>query len=121
MIAERIAVNAREAGLVVQAFSDRSPETSSASAAVVSVPIGSSDPTATLFGIASALGLDPSSILESGDAEHLLVTERELLNDLRAVPLVHAPAVMSRSRRLHDVAEPSWHLETAWADRIGAR
>lgn len=117
MIAERIAVNAREAGLVVQAFSDRNPETSSASAAVVSAQIESSDPAAALFAIASALGLDPSDILESGDAEHLLASERELLNDLRALPLVHAPSIMSRSRRLHDVAEPSWHLETAWVDR----
>jgi peptide/nickel transport system substrate-binding protein len=121
MIAERVAVNAREAGLVIQAFSDRNPETSSASAAVVSTPIASSDPGAALFDLASALGLDPSDILESADAEHLLAVERELLNDLHALPLVHVPAVLSRSRRLHDVAEPKWHLETAWADRVSAQ
>jgi hypothetical protein len=60
--------------------------------------------------------------LGDDDAGRLLATERELLNDVHALPLLHAPAIIWQSRRLHDVDSASaWQLDSAWVSAGGAQ
>ena len=116
LIAERIAVNAREAGLNVQPLGEKDTfGTSAAVARIVRLPVTES-PAATLFDIAASLGLASNNVLGDDDAGRLLSVERDLLNDTRAMPLLHLPAIIWQSRRLHDVESASdWQLDSAWA------
>lgn len=115
LIAERIAVNAREAGLNVQPLGEKDTlGTSAAVARIVRLPVTES-PAATLFDIAASLGLASNNVLGDDDAGRLLSVERDLLNDTRAMPLLHLPAIIWQSRRLHDVESASdWQLDSAW-------
>jgi peptide/nickel transport system substrate-binding protein len=116
LIAERIAVNAREAGLNVQPFGERdAPGSTAAVARIVRVALASESPAAALFDIAASLGLPADSVIGDDNAGSLLSVERELLNDPRSLPLLHAPAIVWQSRRLHDVnAAADWQLESSW-------
>jgi ABC-type transport system substrate-binding protein len=116
LIAERIAVNAREAGLNVQPLGEKDPfGTTAAVARIVRLPVTEASPAATLFDIAASLGLASGSVLGDDDAGRLLSAERDLLNDTRAMPLLHLPAIIWQSRRLHDVdSAGDWQLGSAW-------
>jgi ABC-type transport system substrate-binding protein len=123
LIAERIAVNAREAGLNVQPFGEKDGQGATAAVArIVRVPVASESPAAALFNIAASLGLPAGSALGDNDAGRLLAAERDLLNDARVMPLLHAPAIIWQSRRLHDVDSASeWRLDSAWISAGGAQ
>jgi ABC-type transport system substrate-binding protein len=116
LIAERIAVNAREAGLNVQPLGERDEQGSTAAVArIVRVPVASDAPAAALFDVAAALGLPAGNVLGDDDASRLLAVERDLLSDPHCVPLLHAPAIIGQSPRLHDVnAAGDWQLDSAW-------
>jgi ABC-type transport system substrate-binding protein len=116
LIAERIAVNAREAGLNAQPLGEKDPFGMTAAVArIVRLPIGDTSPAATLFDLAASLGLASGSVLGDDDAGRLLSVERDLLIDTRAMPLLHLPAIIWQSRRLHDVDSPGdWQLDSAW-------
>ena len=116
LIAERIAVNAREAGLNVQPLGEKDASgTTAAVARILRLPVTEASPAATLFDIAASLGLGSSNVLGDDDAGRLLSVERDLLNDTRAMPLLHLPAFIWQSRRLHDVDSASdWQLDSAW-------
>jgi hypothetical protein len=116
LIVERIAVNAREVGLNVQPLGERDEQGSTAAVArIVRVPVASDDPAAALFDVATALALQPGSVLGDDDAARLLAVERDLLTDPHSVPLLHAPAIILQSPRLHDVNEAGdWQLDSAW-------
>lgn len=116
LIAERIAVNAREAGLNVQPLGEKDAfGTTAAVARIVRVPVTSESPAATLFDVAASLGLPAASVFGDEDAGRLLAVERELLNDTRAMPLLHLPSIIWQSRHLHDVdSAGDWQLDSAW-------
>ena len=116
LIAERIAVNAREAGLNVQPLGEKDALGATAAVArIVRLPVAEASPAATLFAIATSLGLASGSVLGDDDAGRLLSVERDLLNDTRAMPLLHLPAIIWQSRRLHDVGSVGdWQLDSAW-------
>jgi hypothetical protein len=60
--------------------------------------------------------------LGDNDAGRLLAAERDLLNDARVMPLLHAPTIIWQSRRLHDVDSASeWRLDSAWISAGGAQ
>lgn len=123
LIAERIAVNAREAGLNVQPFGEKDGQgTTAAVARIVRVPVASESPAAALFDVATSLGLPAGSVLGDNDAGRLLAAERDLINDARAVPLLHVPAIIWQGRRLHDVdSAGDWQLDSAWVAAGGAQ
>lgn len=101
LIVERIAVNAREAGLLIR-------PTSGAQAAgrIVRVNVSAPDPMQAL----SAVGGGPSE-------GTLFEIEREMLRTHRIVPLFHLPEIYGLSSRVRGWA-PSrwgdWNLDSVW-------
>lgn len=104
-IAERIAVNAGEAGIMVRASAD-----GPANAHVVRLRIASSDPWVALEDIAEQLKIDPPQ--PNGN---LYTAERALLSGSRVIPLVHVPTAWQLSPKVH-AWSASWHLEDSWVE-----
>lgn len=118
-IAERVAVNARDAGLNVQPFAESSTARAPASAArlgVVRLP-SSSAPVA-LAALTGILGrADASSPAAMREPEALYAAERSLLAESRFVPLVafgEAFAVAPRLRNWHLRRDGAWDLPNVW-------
>jgi peptide/nickel transport system substrate-binding protein len=113
-LAERVAINARDAGLIVQV----SPQNSQADLRLVAIRVPSLDSARALAGIAAALGLEaPGQALSS---EVLYESERKLLEDFRAIPLFHLPDLYGAASRVHVFSPPpiarlgDWRFENLW-------
>ena len=111
-IAERIALNARYVGLQIAVV----PQAASADVRLVEVRVGSADPAKALAGLASAFGLPEPARAES--METLAAAERALLQDFRAVPLVHLPDVYGVGPRVKGgpgiTPLGEWRFENLW-------
>jgi hypothetical protein len=116
-LAERIAVNARDAGLAVQ-VSAQNPR---AEVRLVEVRLASLDAAEALGGLATALGLEaPPEPGPSTSPAVLYESERKLLESFRVVPLFHLPALYGAAARVH-IHGPApitklgdWHFENVW-------
>lgn len=121
-IAERIAVDAHEAGLAVVTTTNLPAQHDDAR--IVRIAMGSPHPGAALVnllatlhaqaGLATAANSDPSS------AEQVYEAERKALEGFRAVPLAWLPRVYGLSDRVRDWQPPttgqSWPLADVWLD-----
>ncbi len=101
LVAERVAVNAREAGLVVR------PAAGAAHAEIRLVyrrlaPLG---PAGALAELATALGLAPLRLFADADACQY---ERSQVEDFRVIPLAHLPDLYGLSRRVEGWDGTSW-------------
>ena len=85
LVAERVALNARDAGIPIQTSS-----ASNADLSVVRVQPTSFDPQTALSGICSALGL-PAPALTAGSADAWYHSENTVLQTQRIIPLFHLP------------------------------
>ena len=85
-IADRVALNARDAGLTVSVIRN-----GNADVRLVEARIESEEPARALAGIAAALGLGEPAAASS--PEGWFAAERALLDGFRAIPLVHLPDV----------------------------
>ncbi len=121
VIAERIALNARDAGLLIQLAGNGG--NSSADARIARFRLDSGDPAAALGGLASAL--EPAELVRISDAaspEALYLAERALVDEFRVVPLVHLPEVYALAPRVRNWQEPQsggWPLGSVWLDTGG--
>jgi peptide/nickel transport system substrate-binding protein len=113
-LAERIAVNARDAGLVLQL----SAQNAQADVRLVQIRMPSLDAAQSLSAVASALGLDETPAASSPEA--LYEAERILLEGCRVIPLFHLPEIYGVSDRVHDFMPPAvtrmgdWRFENLW-------
>lgn len=126
--AERIAVDAREAGITVQPFADAHVNTRtgrralSADAVLLRVPLRSLDPAAALAGMADDLEMDSdttAAVLKSGKAEELYEAERKALENFRLVPVVHQSQALWLNRTVHNwqqLANGGWKLDQLWVE-----
>ena len=116
-IAERIALNARDAGLAVSV----TPQSANADVALVEVRIASADPAKALAEIAAALGLPIPP--HSDSPEQTYAAERALLEGFRVIPLIHLPDVYGVSPRVKGgpgiTPLGEWRFENLWLE--GAR
>ncbi|MEO8131236.1 MAG: ABC transporter substrate-binding protein, partial [Bryobacteraceae bacterium] len=99
-VADRIAVNVRDAGLVAQST------TGPGQARLVRVPIASSNPAQALAGIAAGWG-------EAEPAGEPYEAERGLIEKGRIVPIAHVPRVYGVHARVRDYV-PGGRLENVW-------
>jgi ABC-type transport system substrate-binding protein len=110
-LVERIALNAEDAGLVLQPSS-----LATADLRLVRVPLETADPWIALSTAASILGMAMPK--RSGDTvEDLYNAERELLAGQRVIPLFHLPAEWASSPALRDWrpgADGCWRLDDSW-------
>jgi peptide/nickel transport system substrate-binding protein len=103
-VAERVAVNAGEAGLSVRAAPG-----SGADARVARLRIASNDPRTALEDLAAQLKL-PVPVLDN-----LYAAERSVLGPGKVIPLVDLPLVWQLSPQVRDW-NPRWRLEDVWLD-----
>jgi peptide/nickel transport system substrate-binding protein len=110
LLAERIALNAKDAGLSLQ------PTASSvADLRLVRIPLASPDPWIALQEVATIEGASPAR--EGGSLEDLYESERALLTSQRLVPLFHLPVSYAASTTLNNWrlrADGGWSVADAW-------
>jgi peptide/nickel transport system substrate-binding protein len=116
-VADRIALNARDAGLVVSP----SQGSSHADLRLVEVRIVSSDPAQALSLVAAALSLpEPHLSLNNATPEALLSAERSYLADFRLIPLFHLPYSYGVSPRVRGgpgiTPLGEWRFENLWLE-----
>jgi ABC-type transport system substrate-binding protein len=113
LIAERIALNAREAGITVQVSLSGADDLR-----LVRVVLPSADPATALREAARQLGVSPP-ILRSSTVEDLYLAEHTLLDSHMVIPLFHLPVASAASARVHDWAPDrlgSWNLPSLWLE-----
>ena len=120
-VAERVALNARDAGITIQPTS-----TGNATLRLIEWPLESTDAAHELNRLAEQEGAgDRARQLDPGKPETLYQLERSLLDDHRIIPLVHLRETFGISPRVHfqppsqtTASDPfALHLEDAWVDQ----
>ena len=113
LLADRIALNARDAGLSVQPTPSVGVDLR-----LVRIPLASSDPWIALEDVISQAGL-PAPRNRSGSAEELYATEQAAIANERVMPLFHLPVSEASSSNLRNWAlraEGSLDLDDAWLE-----
>jgi ABC-type transport system substrate-binding protein len=110
LLAERIALNAQDAGLSLQPTTAANTDMK-----LVRTSLVSPDPWVALVEIAAFIGT--ASGKEGGTVEDLYASERALLTTQRMIPLFHLPAIYAASANLNNWGlrpDGSWNLGDAW-------
>jgi hypothetical protein len=123
-VAERIAVNAREAGIQVTAVAGRPGAENRADARIVRLRMQSRRPADALDSLLDELGamvkIDAPALPGRATAEDIYNRERAIVGSYRLVPLVWLPHVYGLSARVRDWVAPgpgeSWPLADVWLD-----
>jgi len=116
-VAERIAVNARDAGIVLQPT--RNP---GANIRLIRWPLESTDAASELVRFAEMLGLpEHATNLDSARPETIYQAERALLEAHRILPIAYLPDIYGIAPRVHNWAEAhkngfTLHLDNVWVD-----
>jgi len=125
-IAERIAVNAREAGIPLAA--EAIPANAGAAnydARLVRLHMKSAKPREALSGFAAAVaaasGVDASALPAGATAEQIYGRERDIVSSYRVVPVVRLPRVYGLGARVRDWRAPEagegWPLADVWLEQ----
>jgi peptide/nickel transport system substrate-binding protein len=113
VMAERIALNAKDAGLSLR------PTTSGeADLKLVRLPIASGNPSVALNELLLRIGI-PATKNKGASVEDLYVEEQAALASERAIPLFHLPTAYAASPALKDFEVRlygTWNLERAWLE-----
>jgi peptide/nickel transport system substrate-binding protein len=113
-IAERVAVNARDAGLTVQV----APQGQPADVRLVETRIHNPDPARALARLASGFGLETPAVAATLEATYEF--ERKLLEDYRVIPLFHVPDRYAAAGRVRVYEPPpitpfgGWRFDNLW-------
>jgi peptide/nickel transport system substrate-binding protein len=121
-IAERIAVDAHEAGLAVVTATNATTQRDDAR--IVRIKMSSPHPSVALVDflatLHAAVGLDTAANSDASSTEQVYETERKALEGFRVVPLAWLPRVYGLSDRVRDWQPPttgqSWPLADVWLD-----
>ncbi|MCU1256184.1 MAG: hypothetical protein JWM83_2483 [Candidatus Angelobacter sp.] len=131
LAAERIAVDAREAGIIVQPYAEShiyskaARASMNADAVLLRVPLRSLDPSVNLAARTEDLGISQENtpaILGATRPEDLLEIERKLLESNRVLPVAHVPQVLWLNNTAHNWQQElngAWNLDQLWIE--GAR
>lgn len=117
-IAERIALNARDAGLLLAVV----PQPATADVRLVHARIASLDPGVSLAMVAAALGLPEPA--RANTPESAYEAERLLLEGHRAIPLFHVPEMWGTGPRVRTWLTPGlgrlgeWRWDNVWLDPV---
>jgi peptide/nickel transport system substrate-binding protein len=112
LLAERIALNAKDAGLSLQPMQGANPDVR-----LMRIPLASADPWIGLNEVAKLAGTPAGK--ESGSAEELYAAETALLATRRVIPLFHLPvsyAAAGSLKRWTLRPDGSWNLGDAWLE-----
>ena len=112
LLAERIALNARDVGLTLQ------PTPAGGDLRLVRVALASSDPGTALDATFQRLNL-PQAKVKSTSVDGLYAEEQAALATARVIPLIDLPATYASTPKLKDWAvrtDGSWDLASAWLE-----
>jgi peptide/nickel transport system substrate-binding protein len=125
-VAERVAVNAREAGisLATLAVAHASPVPANLDARFVRWRMPSPHPGAALNNFLGAIGplagIDPLALADGVSPDQIYGRERAVINSYRVVPIVWLPGVYGLSGRVRDWKAPEpgegWPLADVWLE-----
>ncbi len=110
VIAQRILLNARDAGITLHLASSGSSDLR-----LLRIPFASSDPQTALAELAKALQLAQLKIGPS--ASDLYSAEKILLQSRRVIPLLHLRSALAARPNVHDLsisADGTWQLGNVW-------
>jgi ABC-type transport system substrate-binding protein len=122
-VAERVAVNAREAGVNMQALGENlTARSTSADIHLVRIRLGTMDAATALDNVASALsslniGPPDSAKAAAGAPQDVYHIERDLLSGFRVVPIAHVPEVWGLSPRIKNwssLRSGGWNIADLW-------
>jgi len=131
LVAERIAVDAREAGIVVQPYGELHINSKAARASInadallLRVPLQSVDPQtalATRFDDLGLLQVTPPPILAATRPEDILEVEQGMLGGHCVLPVAHVPQILWLNNTAHNWQQRvngEWDLDQLWVE--GAR
>jgi hypothetical protein len=112
-IAERIALNARDAGLAVSV----TPQSANADVVLLELRIASGDPAKALAKIGAALGV---TVPRTESLEQVYAAERALLEGFRVIPLIHLPDVYGVNPRVKGgpgiAPSGEWNFDSLWLE-----
>jgi peptide/nickel transport system substrate-binding protein len=131
LVAERVAVNARQAGFSMQVSGKSdAPAAASANSPAVTVRLvrcrlGSVMPSAALTAMAASFGLSDDSAaalkkINGNDPEQSYAAERMLVESGRVIPLLYLPETVGLGPAVRDWMPRrwgTWRLEDVWLDR----
>jgi hypothetical protein len=126
MVAERLVVNAREAGIVLALSSEASAPVK-IDARLVRMRMTSSSPRSALASFLSELGplagVDATALPNPASSQQIYEREQSIVGTYRVVPIVWLPQVYGLSERVRDWKPPvpgkSWPLADVWLDGLG--
>jgi peptide/nickel transport system substrate-binding protein len=113
LIAERIALNAREAGITVLVSLSGVADVS-----LVRIVLPSADPATSLREAARALGL-AQPMMHGNSVDDLYSAERTLLDAHTVIPLIHLPIASVAGTRVHNwqpARTGDWNLSDLWLE-----
>jgi ABC-type transport system substrate-binding protein len=113
LLAERVALNGRDAGLSLQPTVTPSPDLR-----VVRIPLAAADPWIALANVGTVFGFLAPKI-NAGSAEDLYSAEQAILATKRLIPLFHLPATYATAGTLKHWTpglDGSWSLADAWLE-----
>lgn len=113
LIADRIALNAREAGITLQVSLSGNPDLN-----LVRIVLPSPDPSTSLREAARALG-QPQPLARGITVEELYMTERGLLAGHSVIPLFHLPIASATGPRVQSWSlerTGNWNLADVWLE-----
>jgi hypothetical protein len=113
LIAERIALNAREAGITIQVALSGVADIS-----LTRIVLPSADPTTSLRAAARSLGL-PQPIIQSNSVDDLYPAEKALLDAHTVIPLFHLPVAYTSGPRVLNWQPDrtgEWNLADIWLE-----
>jgi peptide/nickel transport system substrate-binding protein len=122
-VAERVAVNLKEAGIAVQLSAQTTGSATKPSAGdlrLVRLRIASPDIAVALPGMLTSLG-EPSVVLET--LEQAYAAERAPIDAFRVIPLVHVSESYGLGLQVRDWVPPrwgGWRLEDVWLAAVPA-
>jgi len=111
VIAERIALNARDAGLILQTTTS-----GSADVHLLRITLGSFNPRVALATVAAITGA-PAPKMGGSAIDELYQAESAMLQTQRLIPLFQLPASYALNSSVQDWDQDrdgSWHLEDVW-------
>jgi ABC-type transport system substrate-binding protein len=114
-VAERVALNARDAGINLQPAAIPNGNLS-----LAEWPLESSDAAAELARLAALMGMaDRAASLDASKPDSLYQAERELLDGRRAIPLIDLPDTYAIAPRVHQAAKSgafTLPIENLWVE-----
>lgn len=129
-VAERIAVNAREAGITIQPVGEvLHGANGRADMYMLKLPITSTDPALAMKQVLDeisafdpGLKFDTAELMQIASPEKLYAFEKATLAESTIIPLAHIPQMYGLSTRVHDWLAPAtggWPLAGVWLQGAG--